>query len=104
MGLATWHENRGCLAIFNSSITPRTRVALVDQPASTEPPTVKEASVVASLTKACDEGLSGSNSDGVPPSFYEVVTTGTTPSTGIVFAILDPPGTLVVRDGTSRPT
>jgi hypothetical protein len=100
MGLAKWHENRGCLAVFNSSITPRTRVALVDQPASTEAPGVKQASVVERLSQVCDEGLSGSNNNGVAPSFYQVATAdGTTPSTGIVFAILDPPGPLVVRDG-----
>jgi hypothetical protein len=99
MGLAKWHENRGCLAVFNSSITPRTRVALVNQPASTELPSVKEASVVGRVSQACDVGLSFANSRGVLPSFYEVATAdGTTPPAGPVFAILDPPAPLVVRD------
>jgi hypothetical protein len=100
MGLAKWHENRGCLAVFNSSVTPLTRVALVDQPASNELPSVKQAKVVERLQQACDVRLSGSNTSGVPPSFYQVaITDGTMPSTGIEFAILDPPGPLVVRDG-----
>ena len=106
MGLATWHENRGCLAVFDTSITPRTRVTLVDQPASPKPPgripvaSVKEARVVEHLSQACDKGLSGSNNNGVAPSFYHVATAdGTMPFTGMVFAILDPPGPVVVRDG-----
>jgi hypothetical protein len=100
MGLARWHEDRGCLAVFNSSVTPGAKVALVDQPASAEPPSVKEASVVERLSQACDEGLSYANNKGVAPSFYRVATAdGATPSTEIVFAILDPPGPLVVRDG-----
>jgi hypothetical protein len=100
MGLAKWRENRGCLAVFNSSVPSRTRVTLVDQPASTEPPSVKQASVVERLSQACDGGLSGSNNDGVVPSFYHVATAdGTVPSTGIVFAILDAPGPVVVRNG-----
>ncbi|MEO7191915.1 MAG: hypothetical protein ABI051_12740 [Vicinamibacterales bacterium] len=100
MGLVKWQENRGCLAVFNASITPGTRVALVDQPPSTEPPSVREGSVVERLPQACDAGLSYPNSKGVAPSFYEVATAdGAAPSAAIVFAILDPPGPLVVRDG-----
>jgi len=99
-GIAKWHENRGCLAVFDSSITPRTRVALVDQPASTEPPSVKEARVVERVAQACEVGLSFANSRGVLPSFYEVATAdGTTPPAGPVFAILDPLHPFVVREG-----
>ena len=100
MGLMRWHENRGCLAVFNTSVTPRTRVALVNQPASADPPSVTEASVVERVSQACDQGLSFTNSKGVAPSFYRVTTVnGELPYTAIVFAILDPPGPLVVRDG-----
>jgi hypothetical protein len=100
MGLAKWHENRGCLAVFDSSIAPGTRVALVDQPESAELPSVKEARIVAGMSQACEVGLSFANSRGVLPSFYEVATAdGTTPPAGAVFAILDPPRPFVVREG-----
>jgi hypothetical protein len=87
--------------MFNASVTPQTRVALVEQPASGgAAPTVTDASVVASLPEACDRGVAGANAEGIVPSFYEVaIAHGTTPPAGVVFAILDPADSLGVRDG-----
>jgi hypothetical protein len=100
IGLAKWQENRGCLAVFNASVTLRTRVALVDQPVSTEPTRVKEASIVERMSQACDVGLSFANSRGILPSFYEVtMADGTAPPAGSVFAILEQLPSFVVRDG-----
>lgn len=100
VGLAKWYENLGCLAVFNPSIAPRTEVALVDQPASAELPSVRAASVVDRLPQACDEGLSGTNNHGATPSFYRIaIADGTMPPVGVVFAILEPSRPVAVRDG-----
>lgn len=100
LGLARWHENRGCLAVFNSSIAPRTRAALVNQPESTDPPHVTMALVGRHLPQACDVGLSFPNRHGVSPSFYEIaIADGASPSDGVVFVVLDPPRPPVVRAG-----
>jgi len=100
MGLANWREQRGCLAVFNPSVAPGTRVALVDEPESPESPSVTAASVGERLSQPCDQGLADPNDAGVAPSFYQIATAdGTPPPTRIVFAILDPPGPVAARDG-----
>jgi len=100
MGIARWRENKGCLAMFNAAVAPQTTVALVDQPASTDPPSVTDATVVERLPEACDSGLANPNSAGVVASFYLIATAaGAPPPSGIVIAILDPPAPPVVRDG-----
>ena len=100
MGLARWRGNQGCLAVFNATVERGTKVALVDPQAPTETPSVKETTVVERMSQACDAGLAGANSNGVVPSFYQVATpAGTAPPAGIVIAILDHAGPLVVREG-----
>jgi hypothetical protein len=100
VGIAKWLGNQGCLAVFNATVERGTKVALVDQQGPDETPTVKEATDVERVPQACDAGLAGANSSGVVPSFYQVATPAATqPPAGIVIAILDPAGPLVVREG-----
>jgi hypothetical protein len=103
MGVASWRDNQGCLAIFNARVERGTKVTLVDQQAPPETSTIKEATVVERLSQACDVGLAGANSNGVVPSFYHVASAVNLASAlnplGIMVAILDPPGPFVVRDG-----
>jgi len=106
MGIARWRDNEGCLAVFNATVERGTKVALVDQQAPPETPRVKEATVVERMSQACDAGLANANSNGVVPSFYRVATPAGTSwpfsavnPLGIVIAILDPAGPLVVREG-----
>jgi hypothetical protein len=100
MGLARWQDPRGCLAVFYPAVAPGTKVALVYEPGSPESPSVKEAIVAERLSQDCEQGLAGPNDQGIAPSFYRIATAdGTAPPTGIVFAILNPPGPVVVRDG-----
>lgn len=97
LGLARWREDRGCLAVFNASITPRTRIALLEQPPLADAPRITEARVVGP-SPTCDQGLSGFNDSGVAPSFYQVSTAdGTAPPSGILLAVIDPPGPLALR-------
>ena len=100
LGIARWRDGRGCLAVFNSTLTTGTRVALVDQPESPDAPSVKEGRIVERLSEPCDNGLNERNEKGVAPSSYRVATgEGVSPPERIVFAILDQPGPVVVRDG-----
>jgi hypothetical protein len=100
IGVARWGGNQGCLAVFNARVERQTRVALVGQQAPSETQSVNEATVVERLSQACDAGLSGANSHGVVPTFYQIATAAdTAPPAGTVIAILDPPGPLIVREG-----
>src|SRR5262245_18465069 len=65
IGVVKWRATNGCLAVFNPSVAPQTKVALIDQPTSTNPPTVAEASVVERVPAACDEGVDNANDAGV---------------------------------------
>jgi hypothetical protein len=102
IGLARWHANRGCLAVFDSSITPRTRVMLVHQPDSGALASVTEATVVKRVSPACDAGLSGPNNKGITASFYQIATADSTTPTEIMFAILAPSRPVVVRNGRAE--
>ena len=98
LGLARWRDDRGCLAVFNPSVTPLTRVALVEQPALTDVPRIRDGRIVGP-SPACDQGLAGFSSRGVSPSFYQVSTTDSTaPLSGILLAVIDPPGPFSIRE------
>jgi len=57
IGIANWRDDKGCLAVFNPSVAPQTKVVLVDQPTSAEPPTIAAATVGERLPQACHPSI-----------------------------------------------
>lgn len=94
--------NAGCLAVFNASVKPGTKVVLVDQPDThqiPDKPSVNEASVVERLSESCSNNVSGPDENGRSPSFYRIQTLKEWEANLYVIAILEPSAPIMVRDG-----
>ena len=77
VGMASAPEVNGCLAIFNDSLQPGTKVVLADQPhrSGHDEPAVSEASIVNRVSaERCDHRLSASHDFGRTESYYTIRT------------------------------
>jgi hypothetical protein len=96
--------NIGCLAIFNDSLPPGTKVVLADPafPHTTgDKPAVREATIVERVPKWCDQHLiSTLNSEGKQESYYRIQAPGPEwQGSGYQVVIIDPKLPLSVQDG-----
>jgi beta-lactamase regulating signal transducer with metallopeptidase domain len=97
VGLVSLRSEGDCLSIFNPSIATGTKLALV-RPGSTDPAGVMEATVGERQSGECPASLD--RQDDLDPTYYRIAVSGSSkPPHGQVFAILDPPGSIVLRDG-----
>ena len=102
VGMASAHGGNGCLAIFNDSLQPATKVVLADQPhrSGHDEPTVSEASIVKRVSEQCDHRLSASHDFGGTESYYTIRTNAAEwQGSGYQIAIIDPKQPLSIRDG-----
>ncbi len=100
LGLVSWHQTDGCLAIFNAGIIVPAQVALIDQPPTSDPPRITKGSIVERLAEPCDQGVALAGGFDTAPTYYRVTTTGdATALGGILIAIANPATPPVVRDG-----
>jgi hypothetical protein len=103
IGMASITNDGSCLAVFNASVNPGTKVVLVDQPNShqvPDTPSVNTATVAERLAKSCSNAIDGPDNNGMSPSFYRIQTDVKEWKANIyVYAILEPPAPIVIRDG-----
>lgn len=90
--------NGRCLSIFNSSIERGTKVTLV-RPRSSDAAVVIEATVEESRTQKCRSSLDRNDNYQIEPTYYRIAASGgSTPESGVVFAVLDPIGPVALSN------
>src|SRR5688572_4910169 len=102
VGIAGAQDGNDCLAIFNDSLQPGTKIVLVDQPhrSGYDTPLVSEASILERVSERCDHRLSASHDFGGQESFYTIRTSAAEwQGSFYQIAIINPKQPVSVRDG-----
>jgi hypothetical protein len=100
IGLANVRAIEGCLASANPSISPGTRVTLVDQPAqglAFDTPAVAEASVAERATDCDDRHMLSTELSTSGPTYYRLRLDNEWRGNGYVFAIIRSAGVIAAK-------